>query len=105
MAAPIPSASRGAPVTVTGLLNLTVTVISSPARKTPPAPFPRPERVSPVTTGAAGRPSTTGSPSVMAWAPKPRAAKLPAASASTPPFSAEAPTLIPFASRSAAATV
>ena len=106
MAAPIPSASRGVPpvvVTVTGSLNSTVASIASPARKTPPAPFARPERVSPVTVGSttsAAPPATTRSPSVTAWTPRPSAAALFAASAIVPPFSAsaEAPMPTPFES-------
>ena len=108
-------ATRGVPVTVTGSLKSTVTSISSPARKTsfPPAssPWAVPEIETPVTVGAtrsAAAPSTTAPESLLiAWAPKPSAAALFAASAIVPPFSAsaEVPMLIPSASRSPRATV
>ena len=64
-----------------------------------------PVTATPVTVGprtSAAAPSTTRSPSVTAWFPRPREAALFAASAIVPPFSAsaEAPMLTPFASAS-----
>ena len=110
MSAPTVSATCGAPVTVTDSLKSTVTAITSPAMKLPLAPCPVPERVTPATVGATvseALPSTTASPSVMAWEPRPSAASLSAASFIVPPFSARAepPMPRPFASVSAAATV
>ena len=110
MAAPIASAACGVPVTVTASLNSTVTEITSSSMKTPLAPCPVPESVTPVTVGptrSAAAPFTTASPSVMAWSPRPRTAAFRAASRIVPPFnsSAEAPTEIPFESASPAATV
>ena len=77
--------------------------------KTPLAPCALPESAAPVTVGAMASvalPSTTASPSVMAWSPRPSDALLPRASRMVPPFSesAEAPTLSPSESESVAAT-
>ena len=107
---PTVSARRGLPVTVTDSLKRTVAERTSPTRKTPFAPCPVPERVSPVTVGAVSSvppPSTTASPSVIAWVPRSNAAALPEASVIAPPFSriAVAPMLRPFGSRSARPTV
>ena len=109
---PPPSVNRsfGVPVTSTGSEKRTSTRIASPGRKVPPPPLPLPESRTRVTDGARVSeppPSTTTSPFVIAWVPRPSAALLPAASAIVPPFSvsAEVPMLIPSASASAATTV
>ena len=73
-------------------------------------PFGTPPSVRPVTVGrtaSEAAPFTTWSPSVMTWAARPSVASLFAASSMSPEFraSAEAPTLIPFASTSAVTTV
>ena len=100
----------GVPMTEAASLKETVTAITSPAMKRPSEPCPTPESETPVTTGpiaSAAAPFTAKFvASVIAWVPKPRAALLPAASRIVPPFSvsAEAPTEIPFASVSPAAT-
>ena len=116
MFAPTVRATCGVPVTVTRSLNSTVTVTASPARKTPFPPLPRPESVTPATTGlevSVWEPSTmmSGS-SVTAWSPSRfgkvmESCRRPPASAIVPPFrvSAEAPTLTPFTSESEATTV
>ena len=105
MALPTVSASRGRPATVTGSLKATAARITSPAIQVPPAPCGGPpERVRPVTEASA---LTAKAPSAaMAWAPRPSAAGLPAASRMVPPFSesAEAPTLTPSGSESPLAT-
>ena len=111
MAAPTVSATCGVPVTVAASSKSTVTRISSPARKTPRSADPVPERDTPVTAGprvSAALPLTVKSArSRSACVPRPSAAALPAASAIAAPFrvSAEAVTLIPFASVSPEATV
>ena len=110
MFTPTASVTRGVPVTVTSSSNSTVTSISSPARKTPPAPRAVPETVTPVTVGAttsAAAAFTTMSPSVIAWLPRSSVASLLAASRIVPPFSvsAAAPTLTPSVSVSPFTTV
>ena len=107
------SANCGVPVTVTDSLKVTAASSTSPAMWTPLAPCAPGAAVrsaSPVTVGASVSrefPSTTASPSVTAWLPRPREASFPAASRIVPPFSASAfrATPMPFASASPAATV
>ena len=110
MFAPMARATCGVPVTVAGSWNSTVTAISSSAMKTPPAPCPIPERVTPTTVGppvSAAAALTTRSPSVTACSPRPSEAAFPAASAIVPPSgaSAVAATEIPFESASPETTV
>ena len=106
------SATRGVPVTVTASSNSTVTTITSPRMKVPPSSLPSeiPPTVTPVTVGARASvpsPSTTISPSVIAWTPSPSAASLFPRSRIVPPFreSAFAPAPIPLESSSPEATV
>ena len=80
--------------------------------KTPFAPWALPSSVSPVTAGpttSAAPPSTTMSPSVIAWLPRSSAAAFGVAAPSkiVPPFSASASasTEIPSASASPETTV
>ena len=98
----------GVPTTVTGSLNSTVAVISSPARKTPNAPCARPDSVTPATVGgtpSAADPFTSkAASSVIAWSPRPSAALLAASSRIVPPFRSSEETPIPFGSRSPRAT-
>ena len=107
---PMVSLAMGVPVTVTGSSYSTTTPIRSPAMKAPPAPVPVPESERPVTAGerpSEPSPSTRKELSLLtACVPRPSAAALPARSAMLPEFSpsAEAPTLMPSASSSAAAT-
>ena len=116
MAAPTVSANCGAPVTVTGSLNSTVTPMASPAmnlRFASGPPCPIPDSVTPVTVGpaaSAALPFTRKfAASPTAWVPRSRFASFGVAAASriVPPFSvsAAAATEIPSASASAAATV
>ena len=105
------SASRGVPVTAYGvLLNVRRTRSSSPEVRTPPGPLAPEEKFSEATVGAAADaaalPFTVKSESsVTAWVPRERVASL-ALSRIVPPFrvSAEAATLMPFASVSPLAT-
>ena len=83
--------------------------MTSPARKTPFAPCPVPESVTPATVGTVTSvplPVTMKSESLVTAVPKPSAALLPAASRIVPEFSmsAEAATLTPSASASAETT-
>ena len=104
------SSTCGVPVTVTASWKVTVAVMGSPARKTPFAAVPVPESEKPVTLGttmSAALPFTVkAESSPRAWVPRASVALLPPASAIVPPFrvSAEAPTLTPSASVSAATT-
>ena len=104
------SANCTAPETKIAESNSTSTWITSPAMKERPAPWaaPSPISVTLVTTGAAGAAPFTmkAAASATAWGPRASAAALPAPSAIVPPFSAsaEAPTAMPFASRSALTT-